>query len=57
MEEKGSLADEWQKMIEHKRVLECYEDLDVVWKEWLTAGKIGFMDTLSSIDVTVERIE
>jgi hypothetical protein len=57
LEEKGSLADEWQKMIEHKRVLECYEDLDVVWKEWLTAGKIGFMDTLSSIDVTVERIE
>jgi hypothetical protein len=57
LEEKGSLAGEWQKMIEHKRVLECYEDLDVIWKEWLTAGKIDFMDTLSRIDVTVERIE
>jgi len=35
-------------------VLECYEDLDVVWKEWLTMGKIDFAHTLSSIDVTIE---
>ena len=57
LEEKGSLAGEWQKMIEHTQVRECYEDQDQIWKEWLTTGKINLMDTLSSFDVTIERTE
>lgn len=46
-----------EKMIEHKQVLECYDDLDLIWKEWLTAGKIDLMDTFTRVDVTVTRIE
>ena len=57
LEKKINLGGDWEKMIEHTQVLECYDDLDVIWKQWLEAGKIDIMDTLTHADVTVTRVE
>jgi hypothetical protein len=57
LEARIDLSHGWEKMIEHKQVLECYDDLDVIWKEWLKAGMIDITDTFTRADITVTRIE
>lgn len=54
IERKIDLSAGWEKKIGHDEVMNCYNDLDAIWKALLKAGNINIMDTLTRGEGMIE---